>query len=352
MCIIVSKEKGIELPMMEVFKRCFTANPDGAGIMYASEGEVHIRKGFMEYEAFEKELNALKEKLGDLTDVAMAFHFRISTAGNVDGGNCHPYPIVDNEAIMRRHSYDTDLGFMHNGILREWDPPKGSVINDSMTFARDCASLLKDAYGYNMLENPRVYRLVDKERETSRFCFLDKDGNMTLFGSWEEDYNGVMFSNTSYLPYAERYGYYSGYTGYTGTGTSCSGYDKLYDNWYDYYDWDDGNSCGTTSWKKIGKDTVYDKKDEAYDKLLEDISMGELSSDDVEYVYSDITPDFEVDEEAYYKIGGDWIMIDQINFRGEVIGEDDELDAVLEALHESGEDVNVVYDNGKITLDK
>lgn len=348
MCIIVAKEKGIELPMMEVFKRCFTANPDGAGIMYANEGEVHIRKGFMEYEAFEKELNALKEKLGDLTDVAMAFHFRISTAGNVDGGNCHPYPIVDNEAIMRRHSYDTDLGFMHNGILSAWTPPKGSVINDSMTFARDCASLLKDAYGYSMLEDPRVYRLVDKERETSRFCFLDKDGNMTLLGSWEEDYNGVMFSNTSYLPYAERYGYYGGYygTGKTGSGT---GYDKLYDNWYDYYDWDDGGSCGTTSWKKIGKNTA---KDDAYDKLLEDISMGELSSDDVEYVYSDITPDFEVDEEAYYKVDGDWIMIDQINFRGAVIGEDDELDAVLEALRESGEDVNVVYNNGKITLDK
>lgn len=343
MCIIVAKEKGIELPMMEVFKRCFTANPDGAGIMYANEGEVHIRKGFMEYEAFEKELNALKEKLGDLTDVAMAFHFRISTAGNVDGGNCHPYPIVDNEAIMRRHSYDTDLGFMHNGILSAWTPPKGSVINDSMTFARDCASLLKDAYGYSMLEDPRVYRLVDKERETSRFCFLDKDGNMTLFGSWEEDYNGVMFSNTSYLPYAERYGYYGGYTGYT------SGYDKLYDNWYDYYDWDNDNGCGTTSWEKISKDAA---KDEAYDKLLEDISMGELSSDDVEYVYSDLTPDFEVDEEAYYNIGGDWIMIDQINFRGAVIGEDDELDAVLEALHESGKDVNVVYNNGKITLDK
>ena len=346
MCIIVAKEKGIELPMMEVFKRCFTANPDGAGIMYTSEGQVHIRKGFMEYEAFEKELNALKEKLGDLTEVAMAFHFRISTAGNVDGGNCHPYPIVDNEAIMRRHSYDTDLGFMHNGILNEWNPPKGSVINDSMTFARDCASLLKDAYGYNMLENPRVYRLVDKERETSRFCFLDKDGNMTLLGSWEEDYNGVMFSNTSYLPYAERYGYYSGYYG---TGKTGSGYDKLYDNWYDYYDWKNDNGYGTAG-GNAGKETY--GKDDAYDRLLESIDMGELGSDDVEYVYSDLTPDFEVDEEAYYNIGGDWIVIDQTDFSGKVIGEDDELDAIWEALRESGEDVNVIYNKGKVTLDK
>lgn len=339
MCIIVAKEKGIELPMMEVFKQCFTANPDGAGIMYVSDEQVHIRKGFMEYEAFEKELNSLKEKLGDLTDVAMAFHFRISTAGNVDGGNCHPYPIVDNEAIMRRHSYDTDLGFMHNGVLSEWDPPKGSVINDSMTFARDCASLLKEAYGYNMLENPRVYRLVDKERETSRFCFLDKDGNMTLLGSWEEDYNGVMFSNTSYLPYTKRYGYYGGYYGTgTGAGYNGTGYD---DSWYDYsnyYGW--------------GNDSKSDDGFLKYDKLLESIDMGELGSDDVEYVYSDLTPDFEVGEEAYYNIGGDWIMIDQTDFRGCVIGEDDELDSILEALHGSGKDVSVVYDGDKLTLDK
>lgn len=343
MCIIVAKEKGIELPQMEVFKRCFTANPDGAGIMYTSDGEVHIRKGFMEYEAFEKALNKLKEKLGDLTDVAMAFHFRISTAGNVDGGNCHPYPIVDNEAIMRRHSYDTDLGFMHNGVLREWDPPKGSVINDSMTFARDCASLLKDAYGYSMLENPRVYKLVDKERETSRFCFLDKDGNMTLLGSWEEDYNGVMFSNTSYLPYRERYGYY----GYSGIGYQGTGYQGTgYDDYYGYNGWENDSKY----WESKGDESF--GKDNAYDRLLNSIAIGELGSDDIEYVYSDLTPDFEVGEEAYYNVGGDWIMIDQSDFSAVVFGEDDELDAILEALRGSGKDVNVVYDGSKLTLEK
>ena len=49
MCIIVAKEIGIEMPSMETLERCFQANPDGAGFMWADGKMVHIRKGFMEY---------------------------------------------------------------------------------------------------------------------------------------------------------------------------------------------------------------------------------------------------------------------------------------------------------------
>ena len=47
MCIIVVKPAMVEMPKMEILKRCFENNNDGAGFAYRlPDSEVHYQKGF------------------------------------------------------------------------------------------------------------------------------------------------------------------------------------------------------------------------------------------------------------------------------------------------------------------
>ena len=92
MCIIVAKNKGIDMPDNKTLERCFQNNPDGAGIMYAENGAVHIRKGFMTYSDFKNYLNELENRL-NLKNTALVMHFRITTHGGTNPQTCHPFPI-------------------------------------------------------------------------------------------------------------------------------------------------------------------------------------------------------------------------------------------------------------------
>ena len=92
MCIIVSKAKKIEMPDGKTLLRCFESNHDGAGVMWAENGAVHIRKGFMEYDDFNSYLNELENRIS-LKDTALVMHFRITTHGSTNPSTCHPFPL-------------------------------------------------------------------------------------------------------------------------------------------------------------------------------------------------------------------------------------------------------------------
>ena len=100
MCVIVTKEMNQKMPSKETLKQCFLANPGGCGFMYNYENEVYIEKGFMTFESFYARLKELDEQIG-LKKRAVVFHFRISTSGLIDEGNCHPYPICNDIRVMR-----------------------------------------------------------------------------------------------------------------------------------------------------------------------------------------------------------------------------------------------------------
>ncbi len=61
MCVILVKEKGIELPTKKVLKCCWERNPDGAGFMFNDYGKVIIMKGFMTFEEFYLRLQTANE---------------------------------------------------------------------------------------------------------------------------------------------------------------------------------------------------------------------------------------------------------------------------------------------------
>lgn len=52
MCVILVKERGIELPTKDILESCWKRNPDGAGFMFNDCDKVVIMKGFMTFEEF------------------------------------------------------------------------------------------------------------------------------------------------------------------------------------------------------------------------------------------------------------------------------------------------------------
>lgn len=216
MCIIVSKAKGVEMPDKATLERCFNYNSDGAGLMYADNGKVNIVKGFMDFKSFYEYLMKL-DKIHNLKEKALVMHFRISTGGNVDGGNCHPYPISPRKKDLRSKCLKTDLGMAHNGIISMYSSSYGKKeeLNDTQRFIQRAVYPI---YKSNK-EFYKDYELMSllEDIAESKLCFLDKDENVYYVGKFIED-NGVMYSNNSYMSYKTypigNYGYGYDYDDY------------------------------------------------------------------------------------------------------------------------------------------
>ena len=143
MCIIVAKNKGVELPTKKTLKQCFERNKDGAGIMYVKDNKVIIEKGLMTFQEFYQKLRSIKREFGgDLTNKAIVMHFRIGTHGENDKATTHPFPISSNFNDLRATYFETDIGMVHNGIISAYN--YDSVLSDTQTFIRDYVSVFKD----------------------------------------------------------------------------------------------------------------------------------------------------------------------------------------------------------------
>ena len=203
MCIIVAKRKGLELPTKEILRNCFNYNSDGAGIMFNDGKQVFIEKGFMDFNSFYSRLEALDKEF-NLVNSDLALHFRISTSGNVDQGNCHPYPISTETSQLRNLSLVTDIGMAHNGVIRKHIPETRSILNDTQTFIKN--------FVYNMYSSNKEFLTVGanikalEEEAGSKLCFITKD-NMYIIGKFIEETNGILYSNDTYLSYDYGWGY-------------------------------------------------------------------------------------------------------------------------------------------------
>ncbi len=227
MCIIAVKPKGVKMIDDSIIDTMFYTNPDGAGYMYALDGRVHIKKGFMYLEDLYESLEELKEKC-DITNIPLILHFRISTSGKVDGKTCHPFPVSSNLKDLRERNIDATLGMAHNGVIYDYEERK-SIYSDTQLFVNKCVSYL---YSMNphFLNDPRTEAFFEPIINGSRLAFLDGDGNIYRYGEWIED-DGIYYSNSGYIE--SHYIHYNHYT---------YGYD-YYDNYdkceFDNYEWGD-----------------------------------------------------------------------------------------------------------------
>ncbi len=192
MCIIVIKPAGIKMPAIKTLENCWYNNNDGAGLMYATGGTVHIEKGFMSLKAFKEALNKLKKSI-NIVNTPMVMHFRITTHGGTSPGNCHPFPISEKLPVLTMTKNKTTLAVAHNGIIDI--KPSRKDISDTMEYIiNQLAPLYRLKKDFYRLPAGKklIYNFIK-----SKMVFLDNAGRIETIGDFIE-VDGVLYSNTSY----------------------------------------------------------------------------------------------------------------------------------------------------------
>ena len=240
MCIIVYKPANVDFPSWNTLKTCFEHNPNGAGYMFSDGKQVHIRKGFMTWAEFKKDLKPYKNGTNKYPFV---MHFRITTHGGTSQGMTHPFPLSSSADKLKKLYGTTDVGIAHNGIIQMCGGAKN--LSDTAEFIKDYLTLL--------IKSPKYYknhRLCDiiEELIGSKMCILSNDTHVEVLGHGWTIEDGIYYSNSSYKKYSyvgapkSKYSNYS-YGGYYGGGWSYIEEDDVceicgkpigdYDNWHE-----------------------------------------------------------------------------------------------------------------------
>jgi len=182
MCIAINKPENVLVPH-NYLEQSFLHNDDGAGFMYAQDGQLHIEKGFMTFDSFMEAYTPHEEK-------PCVLHFRIKTHGDVNQDNTHPFQVGKN------------LGFVHNGIIGKVDCSSDKKKSDTQHFNTQYLNVLyrQDS---RFIYKPVFKDLIGEFIGHSKLVFLNNKGQSTIvnekLGKWD---NGVWYSNTSYMPRA------------------------------------------------------------------------------------------------------------------------------------------------------
>jgi glutamine amidotransferase len=178
MCIAIYKPINKHISKKALL-RCYEANPDGAGFMYAEDKELYTHKGFFTFDEFYKAYKPHEKK-------QTLIHFRIKTHGKVDKENCHPFLI------------NKGLGFIHNGIITGYGD---DIKSDTIKFNEAILKPLVAKWGNLALFTNPVQELIETTIGYSKLVFLDRHGNHHIMnednGAWDK---GIWYSNTSYKP--------------------------------------------------------------------------------------------------------------------------------------------------------
>jgi len=193
MCIIAAKPAGVAMPKYEYISNMFQNNKDGAGLMYAANGKVHIEKGFMDEFSFASRLAELAKE-HDIEKLPIAMHFRITTHGGTKPENCHPFPITDSMGMLKKLRCRTNIGVAHNGIIDV--SPRSKDISDTMEYIAGRLAPLKRAMP-NFYKNKDILQMI-YHGITSKMVIMDRNGDMSFIGDFREE-DGVKYSNTSYM---------------------------------------------------------------------------------------------------------------------------------------------------------
>lgn len=246
MCIAVFKEKGNKCPSLEILRQCFQSNDDGCGYAYALDGKVHIKKGFMTWQAFADSYNADKKRY-NFDKLGVLWHFRVATHGGTNPQNTHPFPISNDTGMLQKPESVSDYAVIHNGIisLTSSTATAEKTTSDTLVFVRDYIWNIAQNRGWFRRESniDLIYRLAG-----SKIAILNRFGEIIHTPGFTED-NGVWYSNDTYksarVRYSHGYGNYGSYVGYY--GGSNYDYDYDYDDYYGrgYRDYRGYNSKNT-----------------------------------------------------------------------------------------------------------
>lgn len=199
MCVIIHKPNERSVPAW-VLRKCFDANPHGAGYMYASGGEVYGRKGFMSVDELLRSLKdcGLATREGLVKAGELVLHFRRATHGGRSSGNTHPFPASRKVKDLTALRWRGSVGVAHNGVIAGTGAGASTSLSDSQEFIRQVLS------GPGLLASLRagdkgVRELLDLATRGSRLLILWGDGHSLRTGDWTVA-SGITFSNTNWRP--------------------------------------------------------------------------------------------------------------------------------------------------------
>ena len=190
MCIIVASRIGCKQPSLDVLRACFENNPDGAGYMYARDGEVHIHKGFMDWKDFARAVTREKFTKED----SVVYHFRISTQAGVKPEMTHPFPLTPNREACEKLDMICPVGIAHNGIIHMTSDHKQTRFSDTVIFITQfMTKLIRNP---DDLTDDAVKIMID-HLTNSKWAIMDGRGEVAIIGQFINK-EGILYSNTTF----------------------------------------------------------------------------------------------------------------------------------------------------------
>ena len=140
--------------------------------------------------------------LSNIKNKSLVIHCRIGTSGKNTKGNTHPYPITDNERLLKTRHLRQDIAIAHNGIIHGYGTATG--LNDTQEYISKFLYPLYEHYKDFYKNKDMLYQI---ERATSsKFVILDNTDTIYYIGEFIDD-NGLNFSNETYKK--KTYSYHS-----------------------------------------------------------------------------------------------------------------------------------------------
>jgi predicted glutamine amidotransferase len=181
MCVIIYKPAKKDI-LLENLKKCWIANPHGAGVMFASNNTfLRIIKGLMTFENFLRVYNE-----NNLIEKEVVIHFRLASSGEISPGLTHPFWVFPDGEMKH------DLAFVHNGHLCDYDT--GGISQSDTTVFRD---KILAKLPHNFLQNDAIVELLDSYLNNSIIVFMDNLSNINILGDTNSSLtlNNVWYSN-------------------------------------------------------------------------------------------------------------------------------------------------------------
>ena len=103
MCVAIYKPANVKTPSLDTLKRCWDANPDGAGFALLTGGDkyaIEIHKGYMTWKQFKAAFE--KYRLADFAG-DMLLHFRIATHGGISPGKYSPIQLDRRRKVIEAY---------------------------------------------------------------------------------------------------------------------------------------------------------------------------------------------------------------------------------------------------------
>ena len=204
MCVIAVQNKNQPILTYDEISAMCNHNPHGFGLMWNDGKQCHYKKGYFDVDTFYNDYVALKNnrKVGDI-----ALHMRIATGSNIDGANCHPFPITSVKKRIKSLHGTADVCIMMNGIIGDSTKELSDTAIYTMTNLKSYYD--RDRRFYKHF-NRQQKILFDNEIFGTRFAFMDKD-TCDLFGSgWSNYEDKAEVSNRYWIPKTiSDYSYYS-----------------------------------------------------------------------------------------------------------------------------------------------